>query len=327
MPVDKRRAVAARRASAATSDSLLGRAVPARRTDEFHRVRLMRALATVAWEGERSATVAAIVERAGTSPRTFYQWFSDVEDCAIASFDDGVQRATVAALSSGLPERWPARVRVVIMSLLEFFEEEPAIAHLCLVASLRAGERMLQRRASILEQLARWVDLGRSYSAPGREIPALNAEAVVAGAAGILHDRLRRSRSPRLRELAGDLTAIVLAPYLGPAAARRERERADAAGRRKVAEAAPAVSHPAAFPIRLTYRTVRVLLAVGDQPGASNRQIAQAAGVVDQGQMSKLLARLAERGVVRNDGGPSGNAWHLTESGGLIVSSLRRAHP
>ncbi len=326
MPADKRQAVTARRARAATSDSLLGRAVPARRTDEFHRVRLMRALATVAWEGERKPTVAAIVERAGTSPRTFYQWFSDVEDCAIASFDDGVQRATVAALSSGLPERWPARVRVVISSLLEFFEEEPAIAHLCLVASLRGGERMLQRRACILEQLTRWVDLGRSYAAPGREIPALNAEAAVAGAAGVLHDRLRRSRSPRLRELAGDLTAIVLAPYLGPAAARRERERVDAAGRRRVAET-PAVSHPAASPIRLTYRTVRVLLAVGDQPGASNRQIAQAAGVVDQGQMSKLLARLAERGVVRNDGGPSGNSWELTESGALIVSSLRRAHP
>lgn len=286
----------------------------------------MRALAAVCWENEGKATVAAIVERAGTSPRTFYQWFSDVEDCATASFDDGVQRATAAALSSGLPERWPARVRVVIGLLLEFFEEEPAIAHLCLVTAPSAGERMLERRDSILDQLARWVDLGQAFAPSGREIPTLTAESAVAGAVGILHKRLRQSRTPRLRALAGELTEIVLLPYLGPAAARRERRRADVAPTRRVAET-PAVPTPAASPIRLTYRTVRVLLAVGETPGASNRQIADASGITDQGQMSKLLARLAERGVVRNDGRALENAWKLTESGALIVNSLRHAQP
>ena len=41
--------------------------------------------------------------------------------------------------------------------------------------------------------------------------------------------------------------------------------------------------------MRLTYRTVRVLGAVGEHPGASNREIAERAGISDQGQISKLL--------------------------------------
>ncbi len=70
--------------------------------------------------------------------------------------------------------------------------------------------------------------------------------------------------------------------------------------------------------MRLTYRTVRVLMVIGEHPGASNREIAEGAGIADQGQISKLLT--ASRGssssrtaaTARSKG--AANAWHLTRA-------------
>jgi predicted transcriptional regulator len=75
--------------------------------------------------------------------------------------------------------------------------------------------------------------------------------------------------------------------------------------------------------MRLTYRTVRVLEAIGELrapgPHPSNRQVAEAAGIRDQGQVSKLLARLQQLGLIENagDGLAKGepNAWMLTKRG------------
>ena len=80
--------------------------------------------------------------------------------------------------------------------------------------------------------------------------------------------------------------------------------------------------------MRLTYRTVRVLSVIGEQPGASNRQIAEDSGIVDQGQISKLLNRLARLKLVENlgEGQERGaaNAWHLTPRGAQVE---RATHP
>ena len=79
--------------------------------------------------------------------------------------------------------------------------------------------------------------------------------------------------------------------------------------------------------MRLTYRTVRVLVVIGERPGASNREIADLSGVADQGQISKLLARLARLELVENTGegqekgGP--NAWRLTPRGARVERATR----
>jgi DNA-binding MarR family transcriptional regulator len=76
---------------------------------------------------------------------------------------------------------------------------------------------------------------------------------------------------------------------------------------------------------RLTYRTARVLAAIEDYPGASNREVAERAGIVDQGQISKLLSRLEARQLIeklgegKTRGAP--NAWRLTEQGEWLMSN------
>jgi hypothetical protein len=94
--------------------------------------------------------------------------------------------------------------------------------------------------------------------------------------------------------------------------------------------------------MRLTYRTVRVLLAIGQLDGRgssggrgsaggrapSNREVASAAGISDQGQISKLLARLQTLGLIANAGGDHAkgepNAWSLTPRGQEVTRTLQR---
>ena len=82
---------------------------------------------------------------------------------------------------------------------------------------------------------------------------------------------------------------------------------------------------------RLTARTQIVLLAVAELGGRgfdpSNRQVSNAAGVRDQGQISKLLARLERVGLLRNTGGETAgvpNAWSLTARGEEVLSASGR---
>jgi DNA-binding PadR family transcriptional regulator len=79
--------------------------------------------------------------------------------------------------------------------------------------------------------------------------------------------------------------------------------------------------------MRLTYRTVRVLMGIAGHPGASNRTVAHASGISDQGQISKLLARLESLGLAENTGRghPKGapNAWRLTARGQEVEGAIR----
>ncbi len=79
--------------------------------------------------------------------------------------------------------------------------------------------------------------------------------------------------------------------------------------------------------IRLTYRTVRTLEAIVEQPGASNREVAELCGIRDEGQVSKLLSRLEGLGFAENRGlGQERglrNAWYLTGDGIKIVHATR----
>jgi hypothetical protein len=156
------------------------------------------------------------------------------------------------------------------------------------------------------------------------------AEGVVGGVVAVLQTRLQRQPTAPLTDLGAQLMSLIVLPYLGPAAARRELERpapSRSAGTPPVREAQPEPDPVAGLNMRLTYRTVQVLRSIGESPGASNRALAQACGIVDQGQISKLVARLERLGLVENHGqGPvkgAANAWHLTTRGTQLVRAAQ----
>jgi AcrR family transcriptional regulator len=261
------------------------------------------------------------------SRRTFYELFPDMEACFIAAFEDGMSRledAIAAVVSEG--GRWRERIRDGLGALLAFFDEEPAVARVLVIEGLRAGDRALELRRRRLAEVARILDGGRSECAKGREPPALIAEGVVGAVLAIIHAQLSQ-RDPRpLIELAGSLTAMIVLPYAGPVAAKREAKRSPVrtgVGRHARSRTTNAFD---GLGIRLTYRTARVLAAIAEQPGASNRRIATAAGIADEGQTSRLLARLQHAQLVHDTGGGQARgepkAWWLTPKGSDVQRAI-----
>ncbi len=121
--------------------------------------------------------------------------------------------------------------------------------------------------------------------------------------------------------------AMIVHPYLGAAAARRELARSTPTTRSTLGS----VRDPfKGLSIRFTYRTARVIstIAAEGEQGCypSNRFIADSSGIADEGQISRLLARLQRSGLIENRGvgQPKGerNAWALTKRGAAIHDAL-----
>jgi AcrR family transcriptional regulator len=280
----------------------------------------------VAENGAGSVTVAHVVERAGVSRRTFYELFEDREECFLAALDDAIERAGRCVLDAYDPQaRWVQRVRTALIAFLQFLDGEHGTGRLLIVGSLGAGAGALERRRIVLAQIVAAIDMGRAESKNGQGLPPLTGEGVIGGVLSVLHSRLVQSDPGSLVELTGPLMGMIVLPYLGAAAARRELERPAPTVKRR-SSPSDASSALRELQMRLTYRTVRVLLAVAASPGASNRMIGDAAGVADQGQISKLLSRLEKLRLVTNTGlGPGAgapNAWTLTPHGQHVSTAL-----
>jgi AcrR family transcriptional regulator len=293
---------------------------------DIQRARMIAALAEVASErGVANLTVAHVVARSGVSRRTFYEVFEDREDCFLAAFDEAMGRmAAIVGPAYEQPGPWRTKTRAALTALLELLDYEPVTGRLVIVETLGAGPRALERRRRVLAQVIAAVEEGRRETGKGDRPPPLTAEGVVGAVLAVIHARLLEGDPGSLAGLSNQLMSMIVLPYLGPAAARKELERPIP---ERSDRSHPGVRDPLReLGMRLTYRTVRVLLAVAARPGSSNREVAEASGVTDQGQMSKLLGRLEHLGLIENTGaGPARgepNAWALTERGREVEGAI-----
>jgi len=318
------------------------RGAPRARLVEIQRARLLSAaLGAVDELGYSRTTVAHVTSRARVSRRTFYELFANREECLLAALESvvGQLRDELRVLSlDALP--WRERVRTGLWAILSFFDREPLLARVCVVQALRGGPRVLESRERVLAELAGVIDAGYEERARVTECPPLTAEGLVGATFTVVYARLLRAEKEPLTSVFGELMGMIVLPYLGPAAARREQDRP-----------APVLSSAldgtdgessgiggtrgddvlAGLPMRLTYRTARVLETIGERSGVSNRQAGELAGVTDQGQISKLLARLERLGLIENTGVGHAkgerNAWTLTRTGTQVAQSIRAHSP
>jgi AcrR family transcriptional regulator len=324
---------------------------------------LAAAAQVVAERGYGGMSVARVTAHAGVSRRTFYELFDDREDCFLALLDDALAHATLIARNAvaqvpAAPGRagWRERIRTGLHALLRFADEESGLGSLLIADALGGGPRVLERRARALDTLNAIVDEGRSHTRAGHDPPPLTAEGVIGAVLSVIHARLpartplppaangstrSRRRAQSLTELLNPLMGMIVLPYLGQSAATEELARSapasdhgHAGSRARGAGARPATPAMSARPadplagldMRLTHRTLLVLTAIAAAPGASNREVADAAGIHDQGQISKLLNRLERIGLIHNtgQGQPRGepNAWTLTSRGHEVEAAL-----
>ena len=265
---------------------------------------MIAALVEVAREhGAARVTVAHVVARSGVSRRTFYEMFEDRDACFMAALElaidrgagrvlpafeqaegaDGVRGpgrlddAADGSVAKGA-SRWHERVRAGLAALLEFLDDEPGLGGLCVVDTLSACPAALRRRAEIVRAFVDAVDAGRKEAKAGLAPTRLTAEGVVGGVLGVLYSRFAEQDPKPMLRLLNPLMAMIVLPYLGPAAAAKETAR-------PAPRARPRSQRPVSNPLegldmRLTYRTVRVLAAIAvprereQPPGRRSRRCA-----------------------------------------------------
>ncbi len=302
------------------------------------------ALAVVAEEGFKGISATSVSGRAGMSTKTFYDLFANREDCFLAVFDRAVEELAAAAgpvweargagSAEGDGSEWVERVRAALTVLLAALEREPALGKVAFLEALGAGPRVLARRAEVLDQVAGFIDEGRAGSPLAEVLPSLTAAGVTGAAFSVIHSRLARgaqgSQEPglSLMDLVGPVMATVVLPYRGREVSARELERPvpelpelpesvgslEDAGENRSTDAPPLD----AAELRPTRRTYMVLASIAERAGGSNRVIGEGAGISDPAQVSKMLSRLREHGLVENRGGRTAGrakAWWLTARG------------
>jgi AcrR family transcriptional regulator len=303
---------------------------------DIQRARMLTAMTEAAAErGAANVTVAHVVERAGVSRRTFYEIFKDAEECLLAAIDHATARLSERVLPAYQTNgRWRERIRAALSALLELFDEDPNLARLLIIETPAAGHQTLERRSRLLEHATAAIAQANSdtntTTTPATTMAAaairLTAEGTVGAVLSLIHNRLLREHDEQpLIELMNPFMSIIVLPYLGANAARRELEHPvhKPPTRVKPTDSGNPLKE---LHMRLTYRTVSVLATVASHPGASNRMIADATGITDQGQVSKLLSRLQKLGLISNAGlGPgrgAPNEWTLTERGKEVSGAL-----
>lgn len=166
-------------------------------------------------------TVAGIVKRAGVARGTFYEHFSSKEECFLAAQEQGVRTAMERVVdAAGDFESWSRRVRAGLSALLEYMEEEPALAKTCMVEALGAAPSSLEYYEESQHAFISLIRSGRDASPRGAELPETLEEAIAGGIFWILYQRLLASEAATAHELLPELTEFVLTPYLGQGAAR-----------------------------------------------------------------------------------------------------------
>jgi AcrR family transcriptional regulator len=304
---------------------------------DIQRSRLLAgAVAVVGELGYGHTTVGRITARARVSRRTFYEMFAGREECLAALLDDVASHLQCELRAAGLEGlSWRERIHTGLRVILGFLDRDPVLARVCVVESSRASGLVQEHRETVLARLVEAIDDGHPRGSRGEGRGALTAEGLVGAALAIAQARLSQVPSEPLTDLLGELMGMIVLPYLGSAAARRERERAVPAQPPVASQAPAAVPRGIEDPLnglqmRITYRTARVLTGVSDLVRAgeapSNRQVADYAGIHDPGQVSKLLRRLEQLGLLANDGegrvSGEPNAWRLTAKGEQVTDSI-----
>jgi hypothetical protein len=262
-----------------------------------------------------------VITRAGISEQAFHDVFATAEECYLATFEEGLLRLSRAVeLAASRGSSWLERARAGVVGVLGFLDDEPQWGRLLVLEAPVAGPVALECQLRLLGVLTHLMDDPQAdTSAQPLPLRALTAELVAGGAFCVIRTWILEGDRGALVELAPSLLSFIAVQFGGPAMT-GQLEQTDECARRQ------SISRMAELPVRATHRTTMVVRAIAQAPYSNNREIAQAAGLADEGQTSKLLARLERQGVIENVGIGAArgepNAWLLTASGRRTVELL-----
>jgi AcrR family transcriptional regulator len=182
------------------------------------RERLLDAIANVVAEKGYAATrVADITDYAGVSRKTFYELFTDKEDCFLAAYD-AITTLLMERMARGLAAvaagSWEEKVHALLGEFLAFLASEPAFARMCIVEVLGSGAAGLARRDAAIEAFFPVVDqLPRSQPGSEKWLSPVTPVFVTGGILEVVYAAIRRGETASLPDLEHDLTRLAFRAY------------------------------------------------------------------------------------------------------------------
>jgi AcrR family transcriptional regulator len=186
---------------------------------------LVGMLRAVSELGYRTTNVQDVIERAGVSRPTFYEHFSNKDDCFLAAFDTASQRLhdQVASAADAGGEVWRDRLRGAFDALLSFAIAEPEAARMVIVEARAATPDAALRRVALLDSFATCIDTNvRKLLPAGTTHSAVTASGVVGGVESLLYARINKNQMDDLPALLPSLMYFAVLPYEGHLAASEE---------------------------------------------------------------------------------------------------------
>ena len=198
------------------------------------RGRILEAMVqVVAKKGYATTTIADVVARAGVSRRTFYELFSEKEECFLAAFDAGLEFLMTRIseeVAARAPATWQDHIRIRFETYLETLVAEPEFARVLHIDVQAAGPKARERWAKLLDRL---VELYRGVHESARasdpkigDVSDAALRVLVGGLPEVVRHRLRNGTVDALPALAPELTSLVTMVLSGattPASSQRQK--------------------------------------------------------------------------------------------------------
>jgi AcrR family transcriptional regulator len=171
-------------------------------------------VAAVAAKGYAATTVADVCAQAGVSRATFYEQFSDKEDCFLAAYEAGGRLHHEQVSAAGRePRDAVERLRIAVHVYLEVLAAEPEYARTFILEIFAAGPRALECRLRMhrhyVDLLREWHEYVRSQRPEMRPVPDELFVAAVGAINELVADHVRRGETHRLLDLEPVLLRVV----------------------------------------------------------------------------------------------------------------------
>jgi AcrR family transcriptional regulator len=183
------------------------------------RDRILYATAEVAGiKGYNETTIADITASASVDRRVFYKHFRDKQQAFLAVHELCIQQLMALTASAFFSaSTWPGRVWEAMRASTQFQATHPVVAHIALVESHAVGVPAIQRIDDSRAAFTIFLQEGNQHTS--HPVSQLVMEAIGGAVFEICYYHARRGQSDRMSRLACNGAYIVLAPFIGPAAA------------------------------------------------------------------------------------------------------------
>jgi AcrR family transcriptional regulator len=184
-------------------------ALPREEVAAHQRERLVTAMVQAVNErGVVATTISDVVTRAGVSRRTFYEHFTNKEDCLLATYNTVVETEVQRLLNLVSPDKgWVEQLEAIIRALFDAIAERPDAARLICVEMGASGAIGVQHWADGATRFEHFISAGFERAPGAGTVPDPVARAIVGALRKIIYTRVREDHSTK--SLRAKLTRIV----------------------------------------------------------------------------------------------------------------------